>query len=104
VRLDELGMHFRRYRLQVPQAIQAMAHSLRCWGPWAPIVATPRDERPQLLDVFTRSEAPLQVRGMTTLLVPLIEVDDRRAKAAIYGLNQSGRGHASRRTRGSCGR
>jgi hypothetical protein len=28
---------------------------------------------------------------MTTLLVRLIEVDDRRAKAAIYGLNQSGR-------------
>ena len=28
---------------------------------------------------------------MTTLLVRLIEVDDRRAKAAIYGLNQTGR-------------
>ena len=31
------------------------------------------------------------MRGMTTLLVRLIEVDDRRAKAAIYGLNQTGR-------------
>ena len=28
---------------------------------------------------------------MTTLLVRLIDVDDRRAKAAIYGLNQTGR-------------
>jgi ParB-like chromosome segregation protein Spo0J len=28
---------------------------------------------------------------MTTLLVRLIEVDDQRAKAAIYGLNQTGR-------------
>jgi ParB-like chromosome segregation protein Spo0J len=91
VRLDELGDHFRRYRLRVPQAVQAMAQSLRRWGQCAPIVATLRDERPQVLDGFTRWEAALQVRGMTTLLVRLIEVDDRRAKAAIYGLNQSGR-------------
>jgi ParB family transcriptional regulator, chromosome partitioning protein len=91
VRLDELGDHFRRYRLRVPQAVQAMALSLRRWGQCAPVVATLRDERPQVLDGFTRWEAALQVRGMTTLLVRLIEVDDRRAKAAIYGLNQSGR-------------
>ena len=44
-----------------------------------------------MLDGFTRWEAAQQVRGMTTLLVRLIEVDDRRAKAAIYGLNQTGR-------------
>jgi ParB-like chromosome segregation protein Spo0J len=91
VRLDELGDHFRRYRLRVPQAVQAMALSLRRWGQCAPIVATLRDETPQVLDGFTRWEAARQVRGMTTLLVRLIEVDDRRAKAAIYGLNQSGR-------------
>ena len=91
VRLDELGDHFRRYRLRVPQAVQAMAQSLRRWGQCAPIVATVRQERPQVLDGFTRWEAAQQVRGMTTLLVRLIEVDDRRAKAAIYGLNQTGR-------------
>jgi ParB-like chromosome segregation protein Spo0J len=91
VRLDELGDRFRRFRLRVPQAVQAMAQSLRRWGQCAPIVATVRDERPQVLDGFTRWEAALQVRGMTTLLVRLIDVDDRRAKAAIYGLNQSGR-------------
>ena len=44
-----------------------------------------------MLDGFTRWEAAQQVRGMTTLLVRLIEVDDQRAKAAIYGLNQTGR-------------
>jgi ParB-like chromosome segregation protein Spo0J len=91
VRLDELGDHFRRYRLRVPQAVQAMAVSLRRWGQCAPIVATLREERPQVLDGFTRWEAARQVRGMSTLLVRLIEVDDRRAKAAIHGLNQSGR-------------
>jgi ParB-like chromosome segregation protein Spo0J len=91
VRLDELGEQFRRYRLRVPQAVQAMAVSLRRWGQCAPVVATLRGGRPQVLDGFTRWEAARQVRGMTTLLVRFIEVDDRRAKAAIYGLNQSGR-------------
>ena len=42
--LDELGDHFRRYRLRVPQAVQAMAQSLRRWGQCAPIVATLREE------------------------------------------------------------
>ena len=91
VRLDELGDHFRRYRLRVPQAIEAMAQSLRRWGQCAPIVATLRQERPQVLDGFTRWEAAREVRGMTTLLVRLVELDDQRAKAAIYGLNQTGR-------------
>jgi ParB-like chromosome segregation protein Spo0J len=88
---DELGDQFRRYRLRVPQAVQTMTQSLRRWGQCAPIVATIRQEKPQVLDGFTRWEAAQQVRGMTTLLVRLIEVDDRRAKAAIYGLNQTGR-------------
>jgi ParB-like chromosome segregation protein Spo0J len=91
LRLDELGDQFRRYRLRVSQAVTAMVQSLRRWGQCAPIVATVRQERPQVLDGFTRWEAARQVRGMTTLLVRLIDVDDRRAKAAIYGLNQTGR-------------
>src|SRR5277367_1631365 len=91
VRLDELGDRFRRYRLRTPQAVEAMAQSLRRWGQCAPIVACLRDEKPQVLDGFTRWEAARLVRGMTTLSVRLIEVDDRRAKAAIYGLNQTGR-------------
>ncbi len=36
VRLDELGDQFRRYRLRVPQAVAAMAQSLRRWGQCAP--------------------------------------------------------------------
>src|SRR4051794_38526847 len=91
VRLDDLGDQFRRYRLRMPQAVEAMAQSLRRWGQCAPIVATVRQERPQILDGFTRWEAAQQVRGMTTLSVRLGELDDRHAKAAIYGLNQTGR-------------
>jgi hypothetical protein len=44
-----------------------------------------------VLDGFTRGEAARQVRGMTTLRLRLIDVDDCRTKAAIYGLNQLGR-------------
>jgi ParB-like chromosome segregation protein Spo0J len=91
VRLDALGDRFRRYRLRVPQAVEAMAQSLRRWGQCAPIVATVREEKPQVLDGFTRWEAAQRVPGMSTLSVRLIEVDDRRAKAAIHGLNQTGR-------------
>src|SRR5438132_13300083 len=68
-----------------------MGQSLRRWVHCAPIVPTVREERPQVLDGFTRWEAALQVRGMTPLLVRIIDVDDRRAKAAIHGLNQTGR-------------
>jgi ParB-like chromosome segregation protein Spo0J len=64
---------------------------LHRWGQCSPIVATLREERPQILDGFTRWEAAGEVHGMATLSVRLIEVDDRRAKAAIYGLNQTGR-------------
>jgi ParB-like chromosome segregation protein Spo0J len=91
VPLDQLGDGFRRYRLRVPQAVTAMAQSLRRWGQCAPIVATWRQETLQVLDGFTRWEAALQVRGMTTLVVRPVELDDRHAKAAIYGLNQTGR-------------
>jgi hypothetical protein len=90
-RLDELGDLFRRYRLRTPQAVRAMAQSLRRWGQCAPIVATLRREKPQILDGFTRWEAARQVRGMTSLSVRLVELDDRHAKAAIFGLNQTGR-------------
>ena len=44
-----------------------------------------------MLDGFTRWEAARQVRGLNTLLVRVVELDDQHAKAAIYGLNQMGR-------------
>ena len=60
VRLEELGNQFRRYRLRTPQAVQSMAQSLGA-GAMCPIVACLRDERPQVLDGFTRWEAAQQV-------------------------------------------
>ena len=60
VRLDELGDQFRRYRLRVPQAVQAMAQSLRRWGQCAPIVATVRQERPQVVGSCRTVRRPRQ--------------------------------------------
>jgi ParB family transcriptional regulator, chromosome partitioning protein len=91
VRLEELGDRFRRYRLRVAQHVEAMTHSLRHWGQCSPLVACLRDERLQVLDGFARWEAAQQVRGMTSLLVRVIAANDQHAKAAIYGLNQTGR-------------
>ena len=51
VRLDMLGDQFRRYRLRLPQAVAAMAESLRRWGQCSPIVATLREEKPQVQGV-----------------------------------------------------
>ena len=72
VPLDQLGDRFRRYRLRVPQAVIAMAQSLRRWGQCAPIVATVREERPQVLDGFTRWEAlcVLLTVALVLLLLP----------------------------------
>ena len=92
VQFDELGDRFCRYRMRTSQAVQAMVQSLKRWGQCVPIVACVRDEKPQVLDGFTRWETAQQVRGVTTLSVQLINVDDWRAKAAIYGRNQVGRG------------
>jgi ParB-like chromosome segregation protein Spo0J len=46
----------------------------------------------ELLDGFKRCAAALQVAGLTTLSVRVLEVDERTAKAAILGLNRGQRG------------
>ena len=60
VRLDELGDRFRRYRLRASQAVQAMVQSLERWGQCANR-GMPADERPQVLDGFTRWETAQQL-------------------------------------------
>ena len=74
----------------------------------APLGAVPRrswrrcaQERPQVLDGFTRWEAAQQVRGMTTLLVRLIEVDDRGPRRRFTGSTRRVGGRTSWKKRGS---
>lgn len=89
LRLTELGERYRRYRLADPSAESAMARSLSSYGQLAPVTACWRDGRAELLDGFKRRIAAAQV-SWPTLSVRLVEVDERSAKAAIFGLNQTG--------------
>jgi ParB-like chromosome segregation protein Spo0J len=88
--VDQLGQNYRRYRLPDPEAEAAMVGSLRRYGQLTPLVVCPREETHPILDGFKRWAAA-RALGWTTLGVRLWEADERAAKAAIYGLNQTGR-------------
>jgi ParB-like chromosome segregation protein Spo0J len=86
----ELGVGYRRYRLADPSAEEAMARSLRSYGQLAPVTACRREGRVELLDGFKRHAAAAAI-AWPTLSVRLVEADERSAKAAIFGLNRTGR-------------
>jgi ParB-like chromosome segregation protein Spo0J len=88
--VNELGEHYRRYRLTDPTADEAMGRSLRSFGQASPVTVCWRKDRVELLDGFKRKNAALQI-GWPALSVRLVEVDERSAKAAIFGLNHVGR-------------
>lgn len=88
--VEALGEHYRRYRLADPAAEEAMARSLRRYGQLSPVVVCLHDEVPELIDGFKRrAAAPLA--GMRTLSARVVQIDDRLAKASIYGLNCTAR-------------
>jgi ParB-like chromosome segregation protein Spo0J len=87
--LAALGECYRRYRLADPVAEEAMARSLQRYGQAAPVTACHNFGQVELLDGFKRRAAAAQI-GWATLSVRLVEVDERSAKAAIYGLNSVG--------------
>ncbi len=90
VPVAELGEHYRRYRLSDPAAEDAMARSLRRYGQTSPVVACVRDRQLELLDGFKRRSAATLL-PWRTLSVRVLEADEAAAKAAIYGLNRTGR-------------
>jgi ParB-like chromosome segregation protein Spo0J len=90
VPLAELGERYRRYRLADPSAEEAMARSLHSYGQSSPVTACWRDGGAELLDGFKRKTAALRV-AWPTLSARIVDVDERAAKAAIYGLNSAGR-------------
>ena len=87
---DRLGRDYRRYRLPDPEAEADMAGSLRRYGQLTPLVVCLREETYQILDGFKRHAAATTL-GWKALGARLYEADERAAKAAIYGLNQTGR-------------
>ena len=88
--LDEIGEHYGRYRLHLPEAERAMAKSLQRYGQLSPVVVCQRQDRYELIDGFKRLGAARSLTEMNHLAVRLMEADERTAKAAIYGLNRAG--------------
>jgi ParB-like chromosome segregation protein Spo0J len=89
--LEEIGEGYRRYRLAVSEAEEAMARSLRRYGQISPIVVCLRQERAEVIDGFKRLAAARTIPGFRQISARQVEVDERGAKAAIYGLNCVGR-------------
>jgi ParB-like chromosome segregation protein Spo0J len=88
--VDQLGQHYRRYRLPDPEAEADLVGSLRRYGQLTPLVVCLRDETPEILDGFKRLAAA-RALGWKTVSARLWEADERAAKAAIHGLNRTGR-------------
>ncbi len=89
---QEIGEHYGRYRLHLPEAERAMARSLERYGQLSPVVVCRRQEHYELIDGFKRLGAARTLAEMSHLSARLLEADERAAKAAIYGLNHAG-GH-----------
>ena len=85
----EIGEHYGRYRLHLPEAERAMARSLERYGQLSPIVVCRRQERYELIDGFKRLAAARTLARLSHLSARLLEADERTAKAAIYGLNRA---------------
>jgi ParB-like chromosome segregation protein Spo0J len=88
--LAEIGQHYGRYRLHLPDAERAMAKSLQRYGQLSPVVVCRREDRYELIDGFKRLGAARSLTEMNRLAARLMEADERTAKAAIYGLNRAG--------------
>jgi ParB family transcriptional regulator, chromosome partitioning protein len=86
----EIGEHYGRYRLHVPEAERAMAKSLERYGQLSPVVVCRRNDRYELIDGFKRLGAVRRLAQIDHLSARLMEADERTVKAAIYGLNRAG--------------
>jgi ParB-like chromosome segregation protein Spo0J len=87
---EEIGEHYGRYRLHVPEAERAMAKSLERYGQLSPVVVCRRNDRYELIDGFKRLGAVRRLAQIDHLSARLMEADERTVKAAIYGLNRAG--------------
>jgi ParB/RepB/Spo0J family partition protein len=88
--LTQLGQRYRRYRLPDPDDETAMVGSVRRYGQLTPLVVCRREETYEVLDGFKRLAAA-RTLGLSAVGARLLDVDERQAKAAIFGLNQTGR-------------
>ena len=87
---DEIGEHYGRYRLHIPEAERTMAKSLERYGQLSPVVVCLRSGRYELIDGFKRLGAVRGLQQIDHLSARLMEADEPTLKAAIYGLNRAG--------------
>jgi hypothetical protein len=87
---EEIGEHYGRDRLHVPEAERAMATSLERYGQLSPVVVCRRNDRYELIDGFKRLGAVRRLAQIDHLSARLMEADERAVKAAIYGLKRAG--------------
>lgn len=90
LRAEDIGEHYGRYRLHVPEAERAMMKSLERYGQLSPVVVCRRHDRYELIDGFKRLGAVRRLPQIDHLSARLMEADERTVKAAIYGLNRAG--------------
>jgi ParB-like chromosome segregation protein Spo0J len=88
--LEDIGEHYGRYRLHIPEAERAMARSLERYGQISPMVVCLRQGHYELIDGFKRLAAAQTISGMSRVSIRMLLADERGAKAAIYGLNRAG--------------
>ena len=88
--LAALGEAYRRYRLPDEASEAVMGRSLSRYGQMSPVVVCLRDERVELIDGFKRLSAA-RLADWSALFARRLDVDERGAKAAIYGLNRVSR-------------
>ena len=88
--VERLGLAYRRYRLPDPEAEAAMVGSLAATASSPHLVVCPREEAYEVLDGFSAWPPPAPWAGRPSACGSG-RPTRRAAKAAIYGLNQTGR-------------
>ena len=66
-----------------------MARPLERHRQMSPVVVCRRQQRYEPIDGFKRLGATRTLAGMSHLSAPLLETDERPARAALYGLNRA---------------
>lgn len=69
---QEIGEHYGRYRLHLPEAERAMARSLARYGQLSPVVVCRRQQRYELIDGFKRLGAARSVARISHLSARLL--------------------------------
>lgn len=93
IAVDALDVRYARLRLPQPRLEKAMSDSMRRYGQLSPLVGTRRGDFVAIVDGFKRVQAAKANRA-ETLVVRVLDLQERAAIAAVYGMNRGSRGLA----------